>query len=123
MGVGASAGGLEALSTLLASLPSSLGMAVLIVQHLDPRQESVLGEILARRTAMTVRTATNGAEIERDHVYVIPPNTTMSVASGRIVLSARDGDAIPMPIDVLFCSLATGCGANAVGVVLSLIHI
>src|SRR5215831_16072499 len=75
VGIGASAGGLEALSQLLSNLPTNTGMAFMLVQHLDPRHESRLPELLARATRMPVLEAAQGLEVRPDHVYVIPPNT------------------------------------------------
>ena len=81
VGIGASAGGLEAVSELLAERPAKSGMAILLVQHLDPRHDSALAEILAKKVAIVVRTATDGAIAEPDHLYVIPPNTVLTVAA------------------------------------------
>src|SRR5438067_7441276 len=82
VGIGASAGGLDAVSELLAELPAKTGMAFLFVQHLDPRHQSFLTEILAKRAHIPVGTAVDGAAVEPDHLYVIPPNTTLTVADG-----------------------------------------
>src|SRR6266478_6036253 len=89
VGVGASAGGLEAVRNLLSSLPSNTGMAFLVVQHLDPRHESRLSELLARVTPLPVVEATHGLEVEPNHVYVIPPNTSMALAQGVLILTPR----------------------------------
>ena len=120
VGIGASAGGLEAITELLSSLPVDTGLAFLLVQHLDPHHASMLVEILAKKTAMPVREATEGMTVEPDHLYVIPPNTSMRVAEGRLTLRPR-GETLgpPMPIDDLLHSLAEDQGANAIGVILS----
>ena len=73
VGIGASAGGLEALQLLLKRLPPSTGLAFVVVQHLDPKHESMLVDILSRATAMPVSQATDGVLVEPDHVYVMPP--------------------------------------------------
>jgi two-component system, chemotaxis family, CheB/CheR fusion protein len=112
VGLGASAGGVEALTQLLSYLPVDTGLAFLVVQHLDPHQKSLLSEILARRTQMPVSEAADGAAVEHNHVYVIPPDTTMRIIEGRVVLAKRDQSRIAMPIDELFRSLACDCGAN-----------
>src|SRR6185436_21036064 len=78
--IGASAGGLEAFSLLLASLPADTGMAFLLVQHLDPRHESRLTDILGRKTSMPVLEAAHGMSIQQNKVYVIPPNANMAIA-------------------------------------------
>ena len=120
VGIGASAGGLEAVTELLSSLPAASGMAFLLVQHLDPHHASMLVEILAKKTAMPVREASEGIRVEPDHLYVIPPNTSMRIAQGHLTLRPR-GETLgpPMPIDDLLHSLAQDQGANAIGVILS----
>ena len=93
VGIGASAGGLEAIAELLGALPAATGMAYIVVQHLDPRHESLLSEILAKKTAMPVSAALAGEVVQPDHVYVIPPNVTLTVLAGRIELSPRPSSA------------------------------
>jgi two-component system CheB/CheR fusion protein len=80
VGIGASAGGLEAISDLLAALPSPTGAAFLLVQHLDPEHSSLLPEILAKKTRLTVAPAHDAAALEPDHLYVIPPNAVLTLA-------------------------------------------
>src|SRR5271157_5020010 len=107
VGVGASAGGLEALSDLLANLPANTGMAVVVVQHLDPQHESMLSNLLSRATNVPVLEAEQGLAVSPDHVYVIPKNTTMTIAQGVLHLAPRDGTNGPhMPIDLFLKSLA-----------------
>ena len=120
VGIGASAGGLEAVTELLSRLPAECGFALLIVQHLDPSRPSLLSHILSRHTSMDVEAAADQTLIAVNHVYVIPPNTSMSVWQGRLVLRPRN-EAIgpPMPIDDLLESLGKDQGANAIGVILS----
>ena len=120
VGIGASAGGLEASGRLVASIPPAAGMAFILIQHLDPTHESMMVDLLARHTSMTLRQATEGMPVERDHVYVIPPGSYLSVADGRLHLSppqARQGARLPF--DFLLHSLAKECGARAICVVLS----
>ena len=120
VGIGASAGGLEAISGLLSTIPLSSGMSFLVVQHLDPSRRSLLPEILTKHTAMPVVEAAEGMAIEADHVHVIPPNARMRVAQRRISLQPRvDVLGPPMPIDDLLESLANDQGTNAIGVILS----
>src|SRR5258708_14634830 len=107
VGMGASAGGLEAVSELIAELPATTGMAYLLVQHLDPLHESFLTEILAKKTAIEVETAKDGATMKPDHLYVIPPNATMIVADGVLRLRSREvGERPHRPVNILFRSLA-----------------
>ena len=98
VGVGASAGGLDACRKLLDALPAGNGMAFVLVQHLDPTHESMMVDLLARHTSMIVRQATDGMAIERDHLYVIPPGTYLSVVGRALRLStpqARHGARLP----------------------------
>src|ERR1700704_7154400 len=78
--IGASAGGLEALTALLEALPPDTGLAFVIIQHLDPKHESLLPNLLARSTGMPVRQVKDGMFMEPNHVYVIPPNSSLAVA-------------------------------------------
>ena len=109
VGIGASAGGLDACRKLVDALPADNGMAFILVQHLDPTHESMMVDLLAGHTSMTVRQATDGMLIERDHLYVIPPGTYLSVGNGALHLSqpqARHGARLPF--DFLLHSLARG---------------
>lgn len=120
VGIGASAGGLEALSEFLRAMPADSGAAFLIVQHLDPSRDSLLSGILSSQTQMPVLEAGEGLPIGVNHLYVIPPNTRMLVEQNRIRLQPRDSTlGPPMPVDDLFDSLASDQGSNAIGVILS----
>ncbi|HEX2573981.1 MAG TPA: chemotaxis protein CheB [Polyangia bacterium] len=118
VGIGASAGGIEALQAFFRHLPAEPGAAFVIVQHLDPHAPSLLVELLGRVTPVPIRQATDGQPLEQNQIYVIPPNALLTIAHGALRTS------MPMPtsrapIDVLFRSLAEECGASAVGIVLS----
>ncbi len=120
VGIGASAGGLEAFTQLLGNLPADTGMAVVLVQHLDPNHNSMLSDILGRATSMSVETATDGMAVAPNQVYVIPPNTVLTLQGGQLRLRPRDASQRPhKPIDTFFESLARDRGHNAIGVVLS----
>jgi len=120
VGVGASAGGLEAYSELLEGLSAKLGLALLLVSHLDPEQKSQLASILCRTSRMPVLQATEGVAVEMDRVYVIPPGTNMAMTDGHLTLSPRPPRPGPhMPIDHLFRSLAAIEKSRSVGVILS----
>jgi two-component system CheB/CheR fusion protein len=120
VGIGASAGGLEAFSRLIGDLPTNTGLAYVFVQHLDPRHDSMLPELLGRATAVTVVQAADGMAIEADHAYVIPPNATMTVADGHLRLVQRQqSDSPHLSIDAFLCSLAEVHGPGAIGVILS----
>jgi two-component system CheB/CheR fusion protein len=119
--IGASAGGLEACKTLLDALPADSGMAFLIVQHLDPRHESLLVDLLSAHTSMRVTQAADGMEIERDRVHVIPPGSYLSVdIDGLLRLSKPPERQGPrLPFDFLLNALAAVFGPRVVCVVLS----
>jgi two-component system CheB/CheR fusion protein len=120
VGVGASAGGLEAFSQLLDALPANAGLAVILVQHLAPDHPSNLAELLASHTRMPVTQVTDGTSVERDHVYVIPPNMQMVIEDGTLRLSPRPLDRTQhTPIDTFFESLARLPDARVVAAVLS----
>jgi len=118
--VGASAGGLEAFTGLLQHLPVDTGMAFVFVQHLAPQHTSMLPSLLSRTTAMPVMEVQHGMPVEPNHVYIIPPNTLMSVALGILKLEPRPEErGAPRPIDHFLCSLAADRKAAAIGVILS----
>ena len=120
VGIGASAGGLEAFRKLLDGLPALTGMASILVQHLDPHHESLLVDLLTGHTAMTVKQAEDGMQIEPEHVYVIPPGCYLSVRAGTLHLSepnARHGARLPF--DFLLQSLAAEYGPRTICVILS----
>jgi two-component system CheB/CheR fusion protein len=120
VGIGASAGGLEALEALFDNIPPETGMAFVVVQHLSPEFKSVMGELLARHTRMPICIVEDGVAIERDHVYLIPPGKEMIVSDGRLLLSDRDPQTeLTLPIDVFFRSLAQDCGRQSAAIVLS----
>lgn len=120
VGVGASAGGLEAFTDLVSHLPRTTGIAFILVQHLDPHHKSALPELLAGKTSIPVLQVHNDTRIEPDHIYVIPPNTLMQIRDRTLTLEERPATAERFrPIDVFFTSLAQQLRVHAVGVVLS----
>lgn len=120
VGIGASAGGLEAMSDLLRYLPATTGMALVVVQHLDPHHESALPELLAGKTQMPVIQVHGETPVERDRLYVIAPNTVMFLRDGKLTTESRPSSmATFKPIDALFYSLADELQFNSVGIVLS----
>lgn len=120
VGIGASAGGLEAISALLRHLPTDTGMAFVLVQHLAPTHQSMLAELLARETIMPVEEITDGMSIEANHVYVIPPNANLGVMNGILHLMLRsDQPGQHLPIDFFLRSLAEEMSSRAIGIILS----
>ena len=119
-GIGASAGGLEAFKELLAVLHVDTGMAYVLIPHLDPDHQSVLTEILSRYTKIPITEVLDGMQVERDRIYVIPPNKTMGIAGGKFVLSEREASQVPhLPIDYFLTALANDCGDQSIGIILS----
>ena len=118
--VGASAGGLEAITKLIDALPKSPGMAFILIQHLDPTHKSLMAELLAKHTPMPVVEATDGALIEADHVYTIPSGTYLSVSGDVLKLSAPEAPrGSRKPFDFLLKSLARGTEHPLVAIVLT----
>ena len=120
VGMGASAGGLEALEEFFQKMPADSGMAFVVVQHLDPTHDDMLAELLQRNTTMPVRRVQDGMTVEPDHVYVIPPNRDLSVLHGVLYLLEQATTRGPrLPIDFFFRSLAEDMRERSVGVILS----
>ncbi len=121
VGVGASAGGLEALEAFFGRV-EAVGMAFIIVQHLAPGRESHLAEILGRVSRLPVSEAREGMAVEPNHVYVIPPSVNLTILDGALHLSelhSHSGGGPAHPIDSFLQSLAADCGARSMGVILS----
>ena len=120
VGIGASAGGLEAFTKLLRTLPAYTGMGFVLVQHLAPSRESMLAEILSRATTMPVMEVRDEPRVEPNSVYVLPPDREMIIAGGSLQLRPRIKDrALSRPIDEFFRSLASDQRQKAIGVILS----
>jgi two-component system CheB/CheR fusion protein len=119
VGVGASAGGLDAFREMLGALPVDTGMGFVLVQHLSPTHASLLAEILARTTAMPVTEVRDEPQVEPNHVYVIPPDRKMCIIKGGLRLLPREDHGQQRPIDYFLHSLAEDQGSLAIGVILS----
>lgn len=120
VGLGASAGGLEAFQNFLTSAPADAGLAYVLVQHLDPNHESMLAELLGRRTEMPVHQITDGMSIAPNTVYLIPPNASLNIEHAQLKLSDfSEPRGFRRPIDSFFRSLAVDQGSNAACIVLS----
>jgi two-component system CheB/CheR fusion protein len=120
VGVGASAGGLDALKQLIASVPADTGLALVVLQHLPPSQTGQLASLLASATALPVIDVKTGHRIEPNTILVVPPHTSACLFRGALVLrTAKPGDRPRNPIDALFASIADVLREGAVGVVLS----
>jgi len=120
VGIGASAGGLEAIEAFFAHMPSSTGLAFIVVQHLSPDYKSLMVELLSKRTPMPVHRAEEGMLVEADSVYLIPPKKNLTIFHGRLLLSEQDHTrGINLPIDVFLRSLADDQSEKAIGIILS----
>lgn len=120
VGIGASAGGLEALERLFQTMPDDTGMAFVDVQHLSPDFKSLMNELLSRWTKMPICTAVNDQLVEANHIYLMPPKTEMIISDGRLLLSSGERkDELRLPIDQFFRSLARDVNTQAIAIVLS----
>ena len=120
VGIGASAGGLDALEKFLSKVPEKSGMAFIIVQHLDPIHKSALVDILSRTTSMEVMEVKDGVKVLSDHVYIIPPNKDLSLLNGNLqLMEPTHPHGLRMPINYFFTSLAQDQKDKSVGIILS----
>ena len=120
VGIGASAGGVEALEQLFRAVPADNGLAFVVITHLPYGRDSMLAEILGRATRMPVVEAKDGERVEAEHVYVLPSGAILTIREGRLRLRRTGAaDRERAPIDVFFNSLAEDQNEHAIGVVLS----
>ncbi|MCG5499998.1 chemotaxis protein CheB [Ectothiorhodospira lacustris] len=119
VGIGASAGGLEALEQLFDAMPTGTGAAFVVVQHLSPDHKSLMANLLARHTSMPVVTVRDAMEIEAETIYLIPPGNLMTISEGQLRLSPKNPKALSLPIDLFFSSLAREFRDCCIGVILS----
>jgi PAS domain S-box-containing protein len=120
VGIGASAGGLEALKDFFKAVPPDCGMAFVVIQHLEPAHESRMADILAKYTGMNVAQAEDGVPVRADSVYTIPTNTYLSISDGRLrLVEPLERHGMRMAIDFFFCSLAEDKQERAICVILS----
>ena len=120
VGIGASAGGLEALETFFQEMPAHSGMAFVVVQHLSPDFKSHMGELISRKTGIPVHEVEDGIQVHPNAIYLLPAKMEMEITGGRLRLTKRNPDrSFSHPIDKFFCSLAKDLRANSIAVVLS----
>ncbi len=120
VGIGASAGGLEAFEAFFTAMPPDSGMAFVLVSHLDPTHASILPELIQKKTQMKVHPITNGLTIQPNRVYVIPPNKDLAIINGTLqLMDLPHPRGFNLPIDSFFKSLAQDQGADAIGIILS----
>ena len=120
VGIGASAGGLEAIESFFTNMPPDSGMAFIVVQHLSPDYKSLMVELLSKKTAMPVHRAEDAMEVLPNHVYLIPPKKNLTIFHGKLLLSDQDHSrGINLPIDLFLRSLADDQAERAVAIILS----
>jgi two-component system CheB/CheR fusion protein len=119
VGLGASAGGLEALERFFQGIPADSGAAYVVVQHLSPDHKSMMENLLARHSRIPVATVEDGMPLRGDQIFLIPPGSLMTIGNGKLRLSPKNARGLSLPIDVFFNSLSQAYGSHAVGVVLS----
>lgn len=119
IGIGASAGGLEALQQFFGYMPPNSGLSFVVVQHLSPDYKSLMADILGKHTEMTVCQAEDNMAVEPDTVYLIPPKKYITIKEGKLVLSDYAPGTLNHPIDVFFASLAEEKKEHSIVVVLS----
>jgi len=120
VGIGASAGGLDALEKFLSNITEKSGMAFIIVQHMDPTHKSGLVNILSRYTKLKVQEVEDGVKVIEDHVYIIPPNKDMGILDGKLqLMEPLEPHGLRMPINYFFTTLAQDQEDKSVGVILS----
>ena len=120
VGIGASAGGLEALEQFFSHMPDNMGIAFVVIQHLAPNHEGMMPELLQRTTAMTVLQAQNRMKIKPGCIYVNPPNKELSILRGTLyLLDPVAPRGLRLPIDAFFCSLAEDLRDQSIGILLS----
>ena len=120
VGIGASAGGLEALERLFETMPLESGMAFVVIQHLSPDFKSLTDDILSRRTRLPIKVVENGIAVRPDTVFLIPPRKDMMIRGGQLLLTDKDpSQLVALPIDCFFRSLAQEAGERAVAIILS----
>src|SRR6202035_5982782 len=120
VGLGASAGGLDAFRRLLDALPAGSGMAFILIQHLDPTHASMMVDLLAGHTPLKVQQAAEGMPLEREHIYLIPPGAYLSIRGGALRLSEpSERHGARLPFDFFLRSLAEELGERAICVLLS----
>ena len=120
VGIGASAGGLNALEQFFDNMHPDSGMAFVVIQHLSPDFKSLMDDLLSRHTVMPIHRVTTGVELEANHIYLIPPKTQMTIKEERLYLTEKIvSQHLELPIDIFFHSLAADVGERAIGIILS----
>lgn len=120
VGIGASAGGLEALEVFFRNMPTNSGMAFIVIQHLSPDYKSLMSELLSRYTTMEIFKAEDGMVVDPNSIYLIPPKKNLTIFHGKLFLTEQDNNrGLNLPIDIFLRSLAQDKGKDSIGIILS----
>ncbi|MBF0201590.1 MAG: chemotaxis protein CheR, partial [Desulfamplus sp.] len=120
VGVGASAGGLEAIEDFFSSMPIDSNLAFIVIQHLSPDYKSLMVELLSKKTSIPVHRSEDGMEVRPNNIYMIPPKKNLSIFHGKLILKEKDSTrGMNLPIDIFLRSLAQDKGERAIAVILS----
>lgn len=121
VGIGASAGGLEAITTFFKNMPTESGLIFIVIQHLSPDYKSMMDELLSKVTDIPVEVVKDGTQPQPDHIYLIPPQKNLTIFHGKLLLESQDRThtVLNLPIDLFLHSLAEDQGRNAIGIILS----
>ncbi len=120
VGIGASAGGLEALESFFQHVPEDSGMAYVVIQHLSPDFKSQMDHLISRKTQVPIHPVTDGIEVQPNAIYLMPARMEMVISGGRLFVTERNSDrSFSHPIDQFFRSLASDRGRYAIGIILS----
>ncbi len=120
VGIGASAGGLEAIEEFFSHVPEKSGLAFIVIQHLSPDYKSLMVELLSKKTKIPVHRSVDGMPVEPDNIYMIPPKKNLSIFHGKLVLKEKDNTrGVNLPIDIFLRSLAEDKAERAIAIILS----
>ncbi|THB80019.1 MAG: chemotaxis protein CheR, partial [Desulfobacteraceae bacterium] len=120
VGIGASAGGLEAIEAFFSRMPEDSGLAFIVIQHLSPDYKSLMVELLSKKTKIPVHRSVDGMEVKPNNIYMIPPKKNLSIFHGRLVLKEKDNTrGVNLPIDIFLRSLAEDKAERAIAIILS----
>ena len=120
VGIGASAGGLEAIEDLFSRMPTDSGLAFIVIQHLSPDYKSLMVELLSKKTKIPVHRSVDGMEVKPNNIYMIPPKKNLTIFHGKLILKEKDNiRGVNLPIDIFLRSLAEDAAEKAIAIILS----
>lgn len=120
VGIGASAGGLEAIESFFKKMPINSGLAFVVVQHLSPDYKSLMAELLSKHTEMPVHRIEDGMAVNQNHIYLIPPRQNLTIFHGKLLLKEQvRSEGLNLPVDIFLRSLAEDAGNRGIAIILS----